>query len=505
MSSDPKPSFRFLVFLLLSLQPLIFCLSTDAPPPPTVCIVGSGIGGSSVAHFLRHYFHPTPSHPNPPNINIFERRSVVGGRMATVSIGGETFEAGASILHPKNYHALNYSKLLGLKVKPPPASEDDDSMSLGFWDGKKFVFKSLEVDSKIPWVQKIVSYFNSFQLFFRYRFSLLKMSSFVESTVDSFLKYYESHEKRPVFETVDEMLKWAGLYNLTTRTLQDELVQVKISPLMIDELITVITRINYGQSVSISGLAGAVSLAGSGGGLWALEGGNYQMAAGLIKSSNVSLHLNEEIESISYLGEYYELNSTNGNSYSCDVTVVATPLDEVNIQFTPSVSIPARKLQHTHATFVRGILNPAYFGLRTVSEIPELVGTLEDPDIPFSSISVLKQQDENDITYKVFSREPMTDALLDSIFSARLQTVRINWGAYPHYEAPEVFAPFILDGQHLYYVNAFENAASTMETSAVAAENVARLILSRYFSEAPLHSSNLKSKSHDADTLHTDL
>ncbi|KAJ6366249.1 hypothetical protein OIU77_002768 [Salix suchowensis] len=75
----------------------------------------------------------------------------------------------------------------------------------------------------------------------------------------------------------------------------------------------------------------------------------------------------------------------------------------------------------------------------------------------------------------------MTDALLDSIFSVRKETVRINWGAYPHYKAPEKFAPFILDGKHLYYVNAFENAASTMETSAVAAENIARLILSRFF------------------------
>lgn len=37
----------------------------------------------------------------------------------------------------------------------------------------------------------------------------------------------------------------------------------------------------------------------------------------------------------------------------------------------------------------------------------------------------------------------------------------------------------MLDGLHLYYINAFENAASTIETSAVAAENVARLILSR--------------------------
>ena len=120
----------------------------------------------------------------------------------------------------------------------------------------------------------------------------------------------------------------------------------------------VITRVNYGQSVFISGLAGAVSLAGSGGGLWSIEGGNWQMAAGLINSSHVELHLHEEIESISYLGDYYELNSTKGNSYTCEVTVIATPLDELHIHLAPAISVPKRKLQHTHATFVRGFLNP---------------------------------------------------------------------------------------------------------------------------------------------------
>lgn len=82
------------------------------------------------------------------------------------------------------------------------------------------------------------------------------------------------------------------------------------------------------------------------------------MAAGLINRSDVALHLREEIGSISYMGEYYELNSTKGNSYTCEVTVVATPMDELNIHFTPQISIPKRELQHTHATFVRGLLNP---------------------------------------------------------------------------------------------------------------------------------------------------
>lgn len=423
--------------------------------------------------------------------------------MATVTISGQTFEAGASILHPKNYHTVNFTKLLNLKPKDPPSSED--STAFGIWDGSEFVFKTISVSSTVPFVQKIVSLANSVLMVLRYGLSLLRMESFTESAVDKFLKYYESFETRPVFESVDEMLKWAGLFNLTARSLEEELIDARLSPLLMQELVTIITRINYGQSLSISGLAGAVSLAGSGGGLWAVEGGNWQMAAGLINRSDVALHLHEEIESISYLGEYYELNSTKGNSYTCQITVVATPLDELNLHFSPPISIPERKLQHTHATFVRGALNPAYFGLDGVSKIPELVATIEDPDLPFTCISVLKQHDENDFTYKIFSRKPMTDTLLDDIFSVRKETIRINWGAYPHYKAPEVFAPFILDGRHLYYVNAFENAASTMETSAVAAENVARLILSRFFSKPSVTSLNLKTSSDAREELHLDL
>ncbi|KDP29468.1 hypothetical protein JCGZ_19297 [Jatropha curcas] len=489
------------ILCLLTLFSLLFPNShSQSQPLPhsTICIVGSGIAGSSVAHFLRRY-----STQSAADIRIFERNGIIGGRMATVTISGETFEAGASILHPKNYHASNFTKLLNLKRKTP--SNDESSLSLGIWDGEKFLLKTFSVDSKIPFVQKAVSFANSLYMLLRYGFSLFKMNSFVEDTVNKFLKYYEGFETRPTFETVEEMLKWAGLCNLTTHNLQEELMNVGVSPLLIQELVTVITRINYGQSVFISGLAGAVSLAGSGGGLWAIEGGNWQMAGGLINGSDVELHLHEEINSISYLGGYYELNSTKGSSYMCKVAVIATPLDELNIQFTPPISIPERQLQHTHATFVRGLLSPAYFGLKAVSEIPQLVGTIEDPDIPFSSISILKKHNETDMTHKIFSRAALPDSLLDALFSVRKETIRINWGAYPHYKAPEVFAPFILDGQHLYYVNAFENAASTMETSAVAAENVARLILSRIFGEVSLSSPNFISSVSDEKILHSDL
>ena len=170
--------FTFFLFLFLS-HPQAQAQSQSDPQsptndPPTVCIIGSGISGSSVAHFLRLY--SSSSNSNPFSIHIFERNGVVGGRMATVNVSGQTFEAGASILHPKNYYAVNYTQLLGLKNKDPPS----DSFSLGIWDGQKFVFKTLSFSSNIPFVDKIVSLANPLLMFVRYGFSILKMQTFVE-------------------------------------------------------------------------------------------------------------------------------------------------------------------------------------------------------------------------------------------------------------------------------------------------------------------------------------
>lgn len=454
-----------------------------------------------MAHFLRKYSNSNPYDAKIGQVRVFERHGIVGGRMATVTIAGETFEAGASILHPKNYHALNYARFLNLTFKEPSFS----SSGLGIWSGHEFIFKTAASDSEHWIIQTLFSFANSLKIFIRYGRSLFRMHNFVEGTVNKFLKYYMPLESRPEFETVEEMLNWAGLYNMTQRTLAEVLVAARLSSKLIQELVTVITRINYGQSVSISGLAGAVSLAGSEGGLWSIKGGNWQMAAGLINHSNALLHLNEEIKSVSYFDGFYELNSTKGESYTCDITVIATPLDELNIHFKPEISIPKRTLQHTYTTFIRGLLNPKYFGLNRVSDIPELVGTIETSDVPFSSISVIKRHDKEDMTYKIFSRQPMQEALLDDIFSVRKETIRIDWGAYPHYHAPERYAPIVLDGHNLYYLNAFENAASTMETSAVAAENIARLILSRLSRKKFSSASKLKNSAVDLQESHFDL
>lgn len=450
----------WVVFFLLTSIDLV------ASSPPRVCIVGSGISGSSLGYFLRTYSH------DEIEIEIFEKNSVLGGRMAIVDLAGDSFEAGASILHPKNRHTFRFTELLGLERR----TDDDDRDNLGIWDGTQFIFMTQKPGSSYV-SRKLTGFLNSLMLLWRYQGSLFKMNSYVSATLEKFLRYYD--ETRPVFHTVEEMLKWANLYELTQRTSERELLEYGLSQQFITELATVIMRINYGQSMSISGMAGAVSLCGSGANLWAVKGGNWQMSAGLVKYSNASVFLNEKVNSILSVEDGYEVGMASGLKRFCNAVVLAAPLDENHIDFNPPIMIPKRHMQHTFTTFVRGLINPGYFGMQSVQSIPTLIGTLELPTVPFSSISVLKEYGTEDSAYKIFSRAALSDKLLDQLFSVRNSTVRIDWAAYPHYEAPEKFAPFILDSRHLYYINAFESGASSMETGAVAAENIARLLLAR--------------------------
>jgi len=51
--------------------------------------------------------------------------------------------------------------------------------------------------------------------------------------------FYNGLESRPVFDTVEEMLQWTGLYGLTRRTLEEELLDAGLNTQTIAELVTV--------------------------------------------------------------------------------------------------------------------------------------------------------------------------------------------------------------------------------------------------------------------------
>ncbi|KAM1145962.1 hypothetical protein ACFX2I_037856 [Malus domestica] len=100
--------------------------------------------------------------------------------MAIVNVFGHIFEAGTSILHPRNLHSLNYTKLLNLVVNSLSDNDESSSSTFGIWDSRKFVFTTLGFKSELPFVDKIVSLANSLLMLFRYDYSPIRMDKFVE-------------------------------------------------------------------------------------------------------------------------------------------------------------------------------------------------------------------------------------------------------------------------------------------------------------------------------------
>jgi len=61
----------------------------------------------------------------------------------------------------------------------------------------------------------------------------------MQEMLQRFMLFYNGLESRPVFATVEEMLQWTGLYGLTRRTLEEELLDAGLNTQTIAELVTV--------------------------------------------------------------------------------------------------------------------------------------------------------------------------------------------------------------------------------------------------------------------------
>ena len=78
--------------------------------------------------------------------------------------------------------------------------------------------------------------------------------------------------------------------------------------------------------------------------------------------------------------------------------------------------------------------------------------------------------------FKLFSGDKLSPELLAAVFEQPQLVAQHDWRAYPVFDPPERFARFAL-AAGLVYLNAWENAASAMEMSAVSASNGATLVL----------------------------
>ena len=84
---------------------------------PNIAVVGGGIAGCSAAWFLRQALGERAA------LTVYERDAQLGGRLATLDVGGTPVESGGTIIHETNRYLAGYVDHLGLERVEPHRGE----------------------------------------------------------------------------------------------------------------------------------------------------------------------------------------------------------------------------------------------------------------------------------------------------------------------------------------------------------------------------------------------
>lgn len=137
------------------------------------------------------------------------------------------------------YHFLALKKI---------ESTIDTNALMGVYDGHKFVFLGSR------W--KILTYI---KLLWHYGFDLFTMNSWVKSLLNDFTNIYGIQEQGQAFTTVPELLRAMGgekMYAYTQQNIRKALQSIGVKEKLINELVTAVMRVNYGQDAKINAFAG---------------------------------------------------------------------------------------------------------------------------------------------------------------------------------------------------------------------------------------------------------
>ncbi|XP_047634968.1 prenylcysteine oxidase-like isoform X2 [Phacochoerus africanus] len=150
--------------LLPALAALLAAAATGDARPSKIAVVGAGIGGSAVAHFLQQHFGPRVQ------IDVFEK-GTVGGRLATISVNKQHYESGAASLHSLSLHMQDFVKQLGLRHRREVGGRS------AIFNGESLVLEETD------WYL-----LNLFRLWWHYGISFLRLQLWVEEVMEKFMR-----------------------------------------------------------------------------------------------------------------------------------------------------------------------------------------------------------------------------------------------------------------------------------------------------------------------------
>lgn len=490
----------------------------EAKPKLRVAIIGSGIGGAATAYEL--------SKRADVSITVFEAANATSGRLQEAILDdGRLVEMGGTIGIEDNRYFVQYADLLGLTRVTP----DQDTDSVGVWDGRKFRFVldgSIWSAAKGLWrcgapacckrtrththylqcakqryhMQshgKSAKLLHNVRLPYRYGVAPFAAKALVQRMVKRFMRVYTLQAEGRAFDTSAELWDALGLEDLTRRTLQSYLhgryskwrVHL-ISERFIAEVVAVMSRVNYNQSPSsITALAGLVAMAADGS-VFNIANGTSRLPAGLLERSGATVHLETPVSAVrpadgSVCGadgpcrRQWRVELGSGKQHTFDAVVIAAPMELAGIKVSggPRSWPPQQAYETVWTTYVRGRLRPGYFHT-DADDLPTLIGTAQHSTAPFRCVSLIGGSGNGThALYKLFSAEDVAHQVLPTVFERGAKIVAAkDWKAYPHYSAPERLGQFRV-AQGLYYTSAIEAGASCIEISAIAGVNAAQLIV----------------------------
>lgn len=441
---------------------------------PAVAVIGAGIGGAASAHFLRQLVGQDVA------IHVFEKQHV-GGRLLNLEYEGSRLEMGGSIVFEDNYYIRQMADAVGLRRVDP---DSGDPTPFALYDGHSFVFNQSTWSAVTLW-----------RMWQRYGTAPLRFRSRPPAMFEHFKGIYGLQDNGTSFSRPEDLLRQVGLYDLTQQTLHSHLQTImgrdQDSRRFASEFVASVNRVNYGQGNRLNALAGMVSmLPAVDSRIFKIEGGNQLLPRRLLQSAGVHLKYGWNVNEVRAAKHgRYELHAVRrpgveqSGSHDVkwdqevagpyDAVIIATPLEHSRLRFkgvhvhTP----PERQYQRVTTTYVTGSLKASFFGVERLPTDQVLV--TEKADTPFSVISPVRRLPSGLTLYKLFSEEHIKHRL-PQLFDNLTEVGSQDWYAYPTFSPPEHFSAFQL-APGIFYSNAWENAASAMEMSAISGRNSALL------------------------------
>mmetsp|Transcript_7860 Transcript_7860/g.11658 ORF Transcript_7860/g.11658 Transcript_7860/m.11658 type:complete len:500 (+) Transcript_7860:35-1534(+) len=427
-------------------------------------IVGSGIGGSGTAVFLKDLLGDFV------NITVFEQSDRIGGRTKAFLFDGfveeDAVDVGATSIIMENRYMRDLIRRYSFSFNPS-------------YDTQTFVYdKSL---NKVVFQDDVHPLRSLLSLLSHYFFDLLRVFYEIKlSMLRRFHRIYTLQASLFTFESYEDLFAEVGLFDLTQQTF-DAYMKPRLGSLY-DHLAIPILRVNYLQNGSVSAFVGGVSTSALVSSFKTLKEGMSSIASENLKAAQATVRLNTKVTSIKRHQVSFSVQKQHDVA-RFDKVVLAAPLFESNIHLSKPLTynLPRLPYQTVHVTIVCGVFksNNSIFPNLSTSPYPIELITTDATTNEFSIVSISLKKPSlsrpGEFIYKIFSFRPVDSVVLDDLFEFS-RVWRHSWKAYP-FLPPQTQKnhPIRLDSS-TYYVNALEQYISTMETELIAAKNVALML-----------------------------